>query len=148
MAIHQPFDLDRFLRAQAEAFETALAELKRGRKTSHWMWFVFPQIAGLGRSEMARRYEIGSLAEARAYLANPVLHERLVEATAAVTSHRETELDAILPPPDDMKFRSSMTLFARAAREPGLFLEALAVHCAGRPDPATIDILERQGSQQ
>ena len=107
-------DLDRFTSAQASVYDQALAELHHGRKSSHWMWFVFPQIAGLGRSDTARFYAIRDAAEARAYLANPVLGPRLYEATAAVTSATGSA-EAILGGIDAIKLRSSMTLFAAVA---------------------------------
>ena len=106
-----PFDLDRFVRAQDPVFRAVREELARGRKQSHWMWFVFPQIAGLGFSAMSQRYAIGSRAEARAYLAHPVLGGRLTECTRLVLAVQGRTINAILGAPDDAKFRSSMTLF-------------------------------------
>jgi len=122
-------------------YPQALAELKRGAKESHWMWFVFPQIAGLGFSTMAQRYAIGSLAEARAYLDHPRLGARLREATEAVLAHRDKRADAIFGPIDAMKFRSSMTLFEAAAEEPALFADALELFYGGERDPATSRML-------
>ena len=117
--------LDRFVGAQEEGvYARALAELRTGRKESHWMWFVFPQIAGLGRSETARFYAIASLDEARAYLAHPVLGPRLVEATETIVSASGTA-EAILGPVDALKLRSSMTLFEAVAEEPAPFRAAL-----------------------
>ena len=132
------FDLARFVAAQAPLIDQALAELRAGRKRSHWMWFVFPQIAGLGSSTMARRYAIATLAEARAYLIHPVLGPRLRAATDAVLATTDRSLDAIFGSPDDMKFRSSMTLFERAGDAGEPFAEALRRFCDGMPDEATL----------
>ena len=110
-----PFRLDRFVAAQASAHDDALAELSAGHKRSHWMWFVFPQAQGLGHSTTARFYAIGSIDEARAYLAHPVLGLRLLAATEAATMAPASSLPALFGSPDDMKFISSMTLFAMAA---------------------------------
>lgn len=133
--------LNRFVEAQAGAYEQALAELREGRKRSHWMWFVFPQIAGLGSSPMARLYAIRSLAEARAYLAHPLLGERLLACTRAVNAWEERSANAIFSAPDDVKFCSCMTLFGRA--DPGRpdFAQALAAFFGGRPDPLTLERL-------
>ena len=131
------FDLERFVSAQDGVFDGALAELRAGRKTGHWIWFVFPQVAGLGRSEMSRIYSIGSLAEARAYLAHPVLGPRLREAAAAVLATHGRSADEILGSIDAVKLRSSMTLFLRAdPDEPG-FRAVLDRLYDGRPDAAT-----------
>ena len=135
------FDLDRFVRAQAVSYADALAELQRGRKSSHWMWFVFPQIAGLGLSPMARCYAIASLDEARAYLAHPILGERLRACTDAVNGVSGRTANQVFGAPDDMKFRSSMTLFARADPADARFRAALARYCGGREDPRTVEIL-------
>jgi uncharacterized protein (DUF1810 family) len=133
------FDLDRFAQAQdaGGTYDAALAELRAGRKTTHWMWFVFPQIEGLGRSPTARHYAVASLAEARAYLAHPVLGTRLRESAAALLSHDDRSAEAILGPVDALKLRSSMTLFARADPGERLFPEVLDRYCDGAPDPAT-----------
>jgi uncharacterized protein (DUF1810 family) len=137
-----PFDLARFEVAQAPVIGTALAELRAGRKRTHWMWFVFPQLRGLGTSPMAERYGIASLAEARAYLDHPVLGPRLIACTEAVLAHAGLSLNAIFGSPDDMKFRSSMTLFARAARhDRSVFEEALDRLCEGRRDAQTLNLL-------
>ncbi len=133
-------DLDRFVAAQGGIYPQALAELRRGAKTSHWMWFVFPQIAGLGRSATAQAYAIGSAAEARAYLAHPLLGARLVEATAAVTAAKGSA-EAILGGIDAVKLRSSMTLFAHVAEDPAPFRAALDRFFAGADDPATLALL-------
>src|SRR3569833_2394010 len=121
-----PFDLQRFVEAQERIYEAALAELTAGAKRSHWMWFVFPQIAGLGSSPMAQRYALASLAEARDYLAHPVLGPRLRECTAAVMAVAERTAHQVFGSPDDLKFRSSMTLFTEAAPQEPLFRAALS----------------------
>ena len=132
------FDLARFVAAQASVIDTAMAELQAGTKRSHWMWFVFPQIGGLGSSPMAIRYAIKSLAEAQAYATHPLLGARLRDCTARVVSHGGRSARAVFGPPDDMKFRSSMTLFARAAPDEPLFSTALATFFDGKPDEATL----------
>ena len=134
------FDLERFVRAQDPVFPAVLAELRQGRKQSHWMWFVFPQIAGLGFSAMSQRYAIGSRAEAEAYLAHPVLGPRLIECTRLVLAIEGRSINAILGAPDDAKFRSSMTLFGEVAEEP-VFGQSLAKYFDGEPDRATLEIL-------
>ena len=134
-----PFDLARFVNAQDQGgtYQQALAELRRGRKTSHWMWFVFPQIAGLGSSPMARRYAISSLAEAAAYLAHPVLGPRLVDCARAVLQIDAARAEEIFGSIDAIKLRSSMTLFARADPDEPVFGQVLDRFYAGRPDRAT-----------
>ncbi len=137
-----PFGLARFVTAQAPVFETALGELEAGRKRSHWMWFVFPQLRGLGRSPTAKVYGLGSLDEARAYLDHPVLGPRLKRCTRAVLDGAGASLAAIFGTPDDMKFRSSMTLFDLAAGADGtLYRRALDRFCGGQPDEATLALL-------
>ena len=133
-----PYDLERFVAAQDArgTYASALAELRSGRKTGHWMWFVFPQIAGLGLSETSRRYAISSLDEARAYLAHPVLGPRLEESARALLELDGRTATEILGPVDAMKLRSSMTLFARAAPEEPLFRECSTATSTG-PDDAT-----------
>jgi uncharacterized protein (DUF1810 family) len=138
------FDLERFVRAQDPVYADVLAELARGRKQSHWMWFVFPQIAGLGLSAMSQRYAIGSRAEAKAYLAHPVLGARLIECTRLVLAVPGRSINAILGQPDDAKFRSSMTLFGAVSDEP-VFGEALARYFTGERDAATLQILATLG---
>ncbi|WP_380787963.1 DUF1810 domain-containing protein [Sphingomonas sp. R86521] len=133
-------DLDRFVAAQDGVYRQALAELRRGAKTSHWMWFVFPQIAGLARSAMAQAYAIGSADEARAYLAHPVLGPRLIEATQAVTAANGSA-EAIMGGIDAVKLRSSMTLFAAVADDPAPFRAALDRFFGGADDPATLALL-------
>ncbi|TFZ55172.1 DUF1810 domain-containing protein [Methylorubrum sp. Q1] len=137
------FDLNRFVEAQDGLYEGALAELRNGRKQSHWMWFIFPQIAGLGSSAMARRYAIRSLAEAQAYLAHPLLGERLRTCTRAANAWEGRSAHALFGAPDDVKFRSSMTLFARADPDDPGFARALASFFEGRPDPLTLEKLEQ-----
>ena len=132
------FDLDRFVEAQARVYETACDELRNGRKQSHWMWFVFPQMKGLGSSPMSQRFGIGSLEEARAYLAHPVLGPRLMEVTRLMLVARGGSLHDILGTPDDMKFRSSMTLFAHVAGAGSIYAEALNKLCEGKPDEQTL----------
>jgi len=141
MADDDPFDLERFRQAQAQTYAQALAELRAGRKTSHWMWFVFPQVAGLGSSPMARRYAIASLAEARAYLADPVLGARLRECVRAINAHDGLSAHDIFGWPDEMKLRSSLTLFAQAAPGETAFAEALDRCFGGEPDAATLERL-------
>lgn len=133
-------DLDRFVAAQASTHDRALAELRAGRKASHWMWFVFPQIAGLGRSDTARFYAIRDRAEAQAYLAHPLLGPRLHAATkAAIAAPGDAE--AIFGGIDAIKLRSSMTLFAEAADDPAAFEAALDRFFGGERDPATLALL-------
>ncbi|MGU3385296.1 DUF1810 domain-containing protein [Methylobacterium sp. D53M] len=132
------YDLGRFVAAQEGVYGRALAELQAGDKRSHWMWFIFPQIAGLGASPMAQRYAIGSLAEAQAYAAHPVLGGRLRACTAAVNAVAGRSAHAIFGSPDDLKFRSSMTLFARAVPEEPVFADALARYFDGVPNPRTL----------
>ena len=136
-------DLRRFVEAQDGVYERALGELRGGRKTGHWMWFVFPQIAGLGFSAMSQRYAIGSLAEARAYLAHPVLGERLRECAAAVLAVEGSSAEQIFGGIDAVKLRSSMTLFARAAPDEPVFQQVLDRHFDGKPDWMTDQMLGR-----
>jgi uncharacterized protein (DUF1810 family) len=133
----EPFDLQRFIDAQNGVYDEALAELRAGAKRSHWMWFIFPQVAGLGFSAMARRYAIASRLEAQAYLAHPILGPRLIACTRAVCRIEGRSAHQIFGSPDDLKFRSSMTLFAAIA-EDGFFAEALQKYFGGRPDEATL----------
>lgn len=142
MQMDNPFDLQRFVNAQEPVFATVLEELRDGRKRSHWMWFVFPQLRGLGRSATAKFYGIASLDEARAYLAHPTLGPRLEEATRAVVAVQGRTLHAIFGSPDDLKFHSSMTLFALAADEAATpYQEALSRYCDGAMDEATLPLL-------
>lgn len=135
------FDLERFVAAQQGAYESALAELQAGRKRTHWMWFIFPQIAGLGSSEMAQAYAIRNGDEAAAYLAHPVLGPRLRACAAAVASHGGEPVDAIFGYPDDLKFHSCMTLFADVAPDEAVFQDCLDRFFDGAPDQATLDRL-------
>jgi uncharacterized protein (DUF1810 family) len=134
-------DLERFVGAQRDVYDDALAELRAGRKRSHWMWFVFPQIAGLGRTSTAQRYAIVDLAEARAYLAHPVLGPRLTECAQALLSVEGRTANQILGTPDDLKLRSSMTLFAHAADDPAVFRAVLDRYYGGEDDPLTLQRL-------
>ncbi|WP_437720909.1 DUF1810 domain-containing protein [Sorangium sp. So ce861] len=136
-----PYDLQRFVDAQAPVYDRVLAELRRGQKTSHWMWFIFPQVQGLGYSAMARRYGIASKAEAEAYLQHPTLGPRLIECTRLVNQIEGCSLVDIFDSPDDMKFCSSMTLFARAAPDNETFLAALEKYCGGELDQRTLELL-------
>jgi uncharacterized protein (DUF1810 family) len=135
-------DLERFIEAQNPVYAGVVAELSRGRKETHWMWFVFPQLRGLGYSSMASYYGIGSRSEAEAYLAHPVLGARLVECTGLVNAVAGASVEEIFGYPDDLKFRSSMTLFAAVAGAPGCFLAALGRYFGGEPDGATLKILQ------
>ena len=136
----ESWNLDRFVAAQAGVFETALAELTAGRKRTHWMWFIFPQLRGLGLSPTAQFYGVGSLAEASAYLSHPLLGPRLEDAVAAVLTCPAQSLHAIFGSPDDLKFRSSMTLFSVAGPD-GPYQSALDRWCGGEPDQRTLDLL-------
>jgi uncharacterized protein (DUF1810 family) len=153
MVVFDPFKLQRFVEAQKGVIARVCAELTAGRKESHWMWFVFPQLKGLGSSATARHYAIGSLDEARAYLAHPVLGPRLHECTELVNRIEGCTIEAIFGYPDHLKFRSCMTLFARAAdaaarvsdagaaHEAQTFREALQKYFAGEGDPLTLELL-------
>lgn len=136
--IDDPYDLQRFVDAQAPVHDGVLAELRAGHKTSHWMWFVFPQLRGLGHSVMAQRYGIASLDEARAYLAHPLLGPRLRACTRLVLDIEGRSARGIFGTPDDFKFCSCMTLFGFAAPDDDLFAEALDRYCGGEPDPRTL----------
>ena len=136
-----PFDLARFVEAQAPSHANALAELRAGRKRSHWMWFVFPQVAGLGSSFMAQRYAIGSRAEAEAYLAHPLLGERLRACVAALLAVEGRSATQIMGSPDDVKLRSSMTLFAEVAPAGSDFERLLGKYFRGEKDQRTLDSL-------
>ena len=138
------FDLDRFLIAQEPAFDTALDELHAGSKRSHWMWFVFPQLRGLGHSSLAQRYGISGIEEAKAYLQHPVLGRRLRRCVEAVLCVPDRSLRQIFGSPHDLKFRSSMTLFALADGGEPHFQEALDRYCDGIMDPRTLELLGLQ----
>jgi uncharacterized protein (DUF1810 family) len=136
--MHAQFDLERFVRAQEPVYGKVVNELRAGHKRTHWMWFIFPQIAGLGRSDMAQRYAIGSSDEAAAYLAHPVLGPRLRECAAIVAGLADTTADAIFGHPDDLKFLSSMTLFADVAPDEAAFQACIDRYFDGVPDAATL----------
>ena len=139
--MHDPFDLNRFVEAQSRVYDAVLSELRAGRKRTHWMWFVFPQLKALGRSSTAHLYGIESLDEARAYLAHPVLGCRIRECARLVVAIEGAAVGQIMGSPDDLKLRSSMTLFARAAADDDRdFLDVLAKFYGG-PDPATDELL-------
>jgi uncharacterized protein (DUF1810 family) len=138
------FDLHRFVAAQEGVYESVRSELRAGRKRGHWMWYIFPQIQGLGSSAMARTYAIGSRDEARAYAEHPVLGSRLRECTRLVMAVPGKTAAQIFSSPDDLKFRSSMTLFERSAPEPGVFRAALRQYFDGEPDRLTLDVLSRE----
>lgn len=137
-----PFDLERFVDAQAPVYQRVLAELRQGRKQSHWMWFIFPQLAGLGHSPMARRFALASREEAAAYLDHGVLGPRLRECTAFVNAVEGKVIRDILGSPDDLKFCSSMTLFSAVSPDPE-FATALAKFYGGKPDQKTLHLLAR-----
>jgi uncharacterized protein (DUF1810 family) len=136
-----PYDLARFVAAQEPVLDRVRAELRRGRKASHWMWFVFPQVAGLGSSPTARHYAISGLDEARAYLAHPVLGPRLRECAELAAAVEGSGAADVFGRPDDLKLRSSMTLFARAAPDTPVFAAVLDRYFDGEPDPATLERL-------
>jgi uncharacterized protein (DUF1810 family) len=136
--------LERFVTAQAPVIEHALAELRAGAKQSHWMWFVFPQFSGLGHSAMSRTYALQSLQEARSYLAHPVLGTRYRECCQAVMNVKDKSAREIFGTPDDVKFRSSLTLFGEAAPQEVLFSNLLEKYFAGEPDEATLDLLAHE----
>jgi len=136
-----PFDLQRFVDAQASVYQRVLTELQSGRKASHWMWFIFPQIKGLGSSPMANKFAIASRAETAAYLEHLVLGPRLRECTRLVTAVPDRSIAEILGYPDDLKFRSSMTLFAAVAVDAKDFTDALDKFYGGKADPATLERL-------
>ena len=144
MSTHD-FGLERFVAAQAPLYAHALAELKSGRKQGHWMWFVFPQLAGLGRSPTALFYGIASAAEARAYLVHPLLGPRLRECSEALLAHRGRSAESILGPVDALKLRSSMTLFEAVAEDAEPFARVLETFHDGERDPLTLDLLGRDG---
>jgi uncharacterized protein (DUF1810 family) len=137
-SVSDPFDLQRFVDAQARVYRTVVDELHAGRKRSHWIWFIFPQIAGLGSSPMAARYAIGTLDEARAYLRHNVLGPRLHECVRLVNAVQGRSIDEIFGFPDDLKVRSSMTLFARTTADNRDFVELLERYYAGEEDPLTV----------
>ena len=138
-----PYDLNRFLSAQEGVYERALAELKGGQKRTHWMWYIFPQIDGLGYSPTAKRYAIKSNEEARQYLNHPVLGKRLLECTEAVVALKGESVSEIFGYPDDLKFKSSMTLFEKIAGSGSVFSYALDRYCHGERDATTLRLKEK-----
>ena len=136
-----PFQLERFIKAQEGIYDIALSELQTGRKHSHWMWFIFPQIDGLARSSTAAYFAIRSIDEAKAYLEHPVLGSRLRECTSTLLNLNHASASDVFGYPDDLKFCSSMTLFDHAASEFDLFEDAIIRYCAGERDPKTLAIL-------
>lgn len=139
-----PHTLERFIEAQERVYADVVAELRTGRKTSHWMWFIFPQLRGLGRSSTAQFYGIQDLDEAKAYLAHPMLGSRLVECAGLVLEHPSRTAHEIFGSPDDMKLRSSMTLFdAASPTRDTIFLKVLTVFYAGAPDDQTLALLRQ-----
>jgi uncharacterized protein (DUF1810 family) len=137
------FNLERFVAAQDTVYAQVCRELRQGRKQGHWMWFVFPQLKGLGQSFMANQFGIASADEARAYLAHPVLGPRLVECTALVNGAEGVSVDDIFGYPDTLKFRSSVTLFAHVSSSSNVFADALQKYYSGEPDPLTLQIINR-----
>ena len=138
---HDRYDLQRFLDAQANVMAQVEAELQAGRKASHWMWFIFPQMRGLGRSAMAQHYGIGSLEEARAYLAHPVLGPRLRQCCSLALAVQGRSAQTIFGSPDDSKFKSSLTLFQRAAPDQPVFADCLRKYYGGMEDATTLALL-------
>ena len=136
-----PYDLRRFVDAQNSRFERVRLELQDGVKRGHWIWFIFPQIKGLGHSPTAQKFAISSREEAEAYLGHPILGPRLRECTRLVNLIEGRSLSEIFGYPDDLKFRSCMTLFARAAQHNQIFIDALAKYCGGKFDPLTLERL-------
>jgi uncharacterized protein (DUF1810 family) len=142
MSTSDEHDLSRFVEAQRSTYERALSELRSGRKRSHWMWYVFPQLAGLGRSAMSRRYAIADAAEAKAYLEHPVLGPRLVECASAVLGIDGRSAYEIFGSPDDLKLRSCATLFSRCSARDSVFAGLLAKYFGGLEDEETVRLLE------
>ena len=138
--VKDPFDLDRFLNAQNPVYQQVLSELAAGQKRTHWMWFIFPQLRGLGHSAMAHTYGIASREEAQAYLEHPILGPRLRECVQLVNQIEGRTIHQILGDPDDLKFRSSVTLFAAVAPNDPIFQSALDKYFAGQPDPLTTSL--------
>jgi uncharacterized protein (DUF1810 family) len=139
--VNDPHDLQRFVEAQNPVFDKVCAELRQGRKQTHWMWFIFPQIKGLGNSPMAIEFAISSREEAEAYLKHPVLGPRLRECSTLVNLVESRSINQIFGYPDDLKFRSSMTLFANTTCENQIFKDALTKYFAGEPDRSTVERL-------
>jgi uncharacterized protein (DUF1810 family) len=141
--VSDPHDLQRFVDAQAHTYDQALAELRAGQKRTHWMWFVFPQIAGLGRSGMAQRFAIRDLDEAKAYLAHPVLGRRLVDCAKALTALDTGDAEQVFGPVDALKLHSSMTLFATASPDEPVIREVLDHYFGGALDEGTTNVLSK-----
>src|SRR5689334_8322791 len=141
MSSGDSFDLERFTTAQNPVYADVCDQLRRGKKTTHWIWFIFPQIQGLGHSYMANKFAISSLDEAKAYLQHPILRERLLECTGLVNSVEGRSIQHILGYPDDLKFRSCMTLFAQADPSISVFPNAITKYFGGEYDRATLDLL-------
>ncbi len=139
--MNDPYDLQRFVNAQEPIFEQVLSELREGCKSGHWMWFVFPQIKGLGHSLLANKFAISSRDEADAYLKHPILGRRLKECTRLVTVVEGRSINQIFDYPDDLKFKSSMTLFAHATSENQIFMDALQKYFGGDCDRLTLELL-------
>ncbi|MBQ3661424.1 MAG: DUF1810 domain-containing protein [Firmicutes bacterium] len=137
------YDLSRFLEAQNNSYDTALREIRAGRKRSHWMWYIFPQIRGLGYSAMAQHYAIRDLGEAREYLRHPLLGPRLIEISEALLALDQSDPRRVMGSPDDLKLRSCMTLFQCAAPDQPVFGKVLDKFYGGRPDERTLEILNR-----
>ena len=135
--------LERFVQAQADSYARALREIKSGRKTSHWMWYIFPQLSGLGHSQTARYYAIRDRAEAEAYLAHPVLGKRLLEISSELLKLESSDATAVMGWPDDLKLKSSMTLFSLVSREP-VFRQVLEEYFRGEEDAYTVQAISRQ----
>lgn len=142
-ATQDTFDLARFLEAQADTYAQAVSELRSGRKRSHWMWYIFPQFDGLGASAVSQLYAIKSLSEAQEYLRHPVLGTRLNECTKIVNGLQGCSARQIFGTPDDMKFRSSMTLFELASEQGGEFTTAMAKYFSGERDAKTLELVRR-----
>lgn len=145
-SLTDPYDLDRFVEAQAVNYEDALAELRAGRKQTHWMWYVFPQIAGLGNSAMSVRYAIRSEDEARAYLAHPILGPRLIECAEALLALENHSAREVMGSPDDLKLRSSATLFAQVSPPGSVFERVLTQYYSSEPDPKTLEFNKQRKS--
>jgi uncharacterized protein (DUF1810 family) len=139
-----PYDLQRFVDAQEHVYKRALSEIQSGRKRSHWMWFIFPQIDGLGASSMSRRYAIRSVAEAKAYLAHPLLGPRLLESAEAVLAVETTSALELFGSPDDMKLRSCATLFASVSSEESVFRQLINKYFDGKPDDSTLQLIGKK----
>lgn len=139
--VSDPYKLNRFLTAQLDDYSTALAELRRGRKESHWIWYIFPQVTGLGRSSIAEEYAIKSKEEGMAYLEHDVLGPRLRECAGTLLNHEDRNIEEIMGFPDDLKLRSSMTLFASLAAADSVFHQVLRIFYAGEMDAKTLTFL-------